>query len=124
MEGKDKELDDACQEVINRIKVTKSACKYTIGKWRVDEQGLWQIGDLDIDFVKGTQKDATQYRQDGVISEELIALCILNLGFLNQGNFKNEHTDAAIKHLHEALKAIQMRVIDRKRRDVFGTSKK
>lgn len=120
----DKEVEDAVQAVVDSIQVVKPACKYIIGKWVVDEKGLWRNGDVEIDFVKGVQNDNSEYRQGGVISEELIALCIKNLSFLNVGKFENEYTTEAIGHLKNALKCIKMRIIDRQRRGVYGHSKK
>lgn len=108
-----------------KFEVIKKGSSYTLPKYEVvDGKGLVETGETQtIDFVKGNI-EGPEFKQDGIITENLLSMLVEHLGELNVGDLRNRHTSVAITKLEEALFWIEERKRDRDKRSVLGTYKK
>lgn len=79
-----------------------------------------KISKLVIAFVKGEKGHV----HDGITNEDLLAVLIDRMEFLNEGKFHCIQNDEAIASLKSALTWLEARTADRIERDVEGTNKK
>ncbi len=107
------------------FEVIKKGSTYKLPKYKVvDMVGLVETGEYQtIDFVKGNI-EGPEFKQDGIITENMLTMLIRHLGDLNVGDLRNRHTSVAITKLEEALFWIEERKRDRLARSVLGTYKK
>ena len=97
---------------------------YKLKTYKITKDGLTESGnELLINLVKGG-KDKTDGKQEGVTTEQLLALCLEYLNDVNVGDFKTKDTSLAITHIENALLRIEKRNQDRKFRGVKSTYKK
>lgn len=85
------------------------------GGW-VNAEGIrivWQDGPLAVD---GVRRDP-----NGAFVETVIAIAKSRLEYYQTSKFASEYNQRAIRHLEEALKALQERTADREARNVEGT---
>ena len=61
---------------------------------------------------------------DGVLPEQLLAVCIDHLKAVNVGELANRETSLAITHLEEAGLWLLKREMNRKKNNVLGTYQK
>jgi len=102
----------------------KEGSTYGLPCYKVTEVGLEEVlGVQEIKFVKGNI-EGEEFRQSGIITENLLAMLIGHLKFLNQGELSNRQTSIAITNLEIALMWIEERKRDRLKRGVLGTYKK
>lgn len=85
-----------------------------------DESGLL------IDMLRGSKIEGenTLPKIDGILPEQLIAVCIDHLKAVNVGDLANRETSVAITKLEEAGLWLMKREADRKRNNVLGTYQK
>lgn len=96
---------------------------YTI----VEGKGIDLTADsLTIQFVRGSKVEDENIlpKIDGVLVEQLLAVCIDHLKAVNVGELKNSYTDAAIDALEEAGLFLEARENKRKKENTLGTYKK
>ncbi len=107
------------------FEVIKKGSTYKLPKYKVvDGVGLVETGEYQtIDFVKG-EIDGVEFKQDGSLTDNILAMLIHHLGDLNVGDLRNRPTSMAITKLQEALFWIEERKRDRLARNVLGTYKK
>ena len=105
--------------------IEKLGSSYELPMYKVEpEKGLIETKDTWlINFVKGNI-DGPEFKQDGIITENLLSMLIKHLDSLNVGDLRNRHTSVAITKLEEALFWIEERKRDRVKRNVLGTYKK
>lgn len=108
-----------------KFETIKLGSTYNLPKYKVEEgKGLLEIKEFqEIKFVKGNI-EGPEFKQDGIITENLLTILIEHLGSLNVGDLRNRHTSIAITKLEESLFWIEERKRDRIKRDVLGTYKK
>lgn len=106
-----------------KFAVLKAGASYSLPTYTVGENGLEEKGDAQIHFVKGNI-DGPQFRQKGIITENLLSMLIEHLNTLNTGDLRNRNTSLAITDLESALMRIEERKRDRAKRNVLGTYKK
>jgi hypothetical protein len=107
----------------NVVTITKGAT-HKIPKYEVSNNGLiktkeWQ----EIKFVKGNI-EGKEFRQIGIITEDLLELALQQLSQLNQGHFENSDTAEAINFIKQAKQKLIDRKNNRAKRGVLGTYKK
>lgn len=78
-----------------------------------------------LQFVKGSkvQEENTSYSLDGILTEQLIAVCIDHLKTVNVGDLANRETSMAITKLEEAFLWLAKRTLERQNNGKFGTYK-
>lgn len=81
---------------------------------------------LYIQMVRGSKLDEEnkEVKYDGVLVEQLIAVCIDHLETVNVGELKNEYTEAAIDALKEVGLFLLVRETRRKEKQTLGTYQK
>lgn len=97
---------------------------YTVPTYKIDSDGLSYDGDIRVQFCKGNKADENTYRQNGFLTETLIALAKKYLEENNVGDLSSRETAVAITKLDEALMWLNKRAEDRKIRGVQGTYQK
>lgn len=81
--------------------------------------------DIYIQMVRGSKIEGENKiaKQDGILVEQLLAVCIDHLEAVNTGELRSSHSDAAIDALKEAGLFLQAREEKRKKANVLGTYK-
>ena len=105
------------------LTVVKEGAEYIVPTYFVTEQGLQDGAGLTIKFCKGSRDDENIPRQEGVVTESMIELCLQSIVSVNIGQLRDEYSERAVMHIKEALKAVQERQADRRSRGVQGTYK-
>ena len=107
-----------------KFTVLKEGASYSLPTYAVGENGLEELEDKQIiEFVKGNI-EGPEFKQAGIITENLLSMLIKHLSTLNQGELRNRHTSLAITNLENALMRLEERKKDRVERGVLGTYKK
>lgn len=105
------------------MEIIKQGATYKLDVYEISN-GLNKTGEtVTIEFVKGNI-DGPEYRQNGMIVEDVLDMLMTHLILLNTGDLANQYTSAAIEKLFEAKCAILARKQDRVNRNVFGTYNK
>lgn len=73
-----------------------------------------------LDFQDGAVLD---HGVNGVTNEEVLQALIERLEALNTQPYQCTENELAIRHLHQALKALELRTANRRARGVEGTSR-
>lgn len=107
-----------------KIETIVDKSTYSVPSYRVTDNGLEYAGEIIIQFCKGSKDDQSIPRQEGVLTETLIAVAKRNLEENNVGHLGSRDTSTTITHLDNALLWQAKRAIDRKARGVQGTYKK
>ena len=97
---------------------------YQVPTYKITDEGIQDGKGIKIRLCRGNKADATAPRQEGMFTESLITLITQYLESVNQGELKNLHTEVALKHLHQALAALDARAEERKNRGVQATYQK
>lgn len=81
---------------------------------------------INVEFVKGSKVEGENInpKVDGVLVEQLIAVCVDHLKTVNVGELATRETSIAIIKLEESLLWLLKRELDRKRAGTLGTYKK
>lgn len=106
------------------IETTLEKSTYFIPTYGIDNNGLFHAGHITVQFCKGNKADEDTYRQNGLLTETLIALAKKYLEENNVGELSSRETAVAITKLDEALMWLNKRAEDRKIRGVQGTYQK
>ena len=85
--------------------------------WDTDNENI--IG--DVIFQTGPRKESTSI--SGVLDSDLLEIVRDRLTSFQQGPFKCEENEEALKHVTEALEWMNKRVENRAKRGVLGTNK-
>lgn len=112
--------------MINTRKYTviKLGSTYQLPIYKLTSTGLEETPNCkEINFVKGNI-EGEEFRQDGIITENILAMLVEHLSSLNQGDLENKFTTNAIDKIQEALMWIEERKRDRDKRGVLGTYRK
>lgn len=118
-------LEKKVQEHINNIGIAvdkKQQSSYYLPVYTLNGPGgLIQINHKHpICYVKsGFEGDP----QDGIITEDVLAMLIVRLRQMNKGDLANEYNSEAIGHLKRAMEKLILRKLDREQRGVIGTRK-
>lgn len=110
---------------------------YSIPNYRVvDGKGIRLEKDLPLDevspgttrivFLRGSKVEDENVlpKLDGVLPEQLIAVCIDHIEAVNTGNFKCSENDAVLDSLKEAGLWLLKRETNRRKANVLGTYQK
>lgn len=97
---------------------------YIVPFYKVTEEGLIDAGKVPFKFAKGDKTDPNAFRQDGFITETVIATVRQYLVENNVGELQNPYTDEMIKHCNGILALIELRNAERRARQVQGTYQK
>lgn len=104
--------------------VSKDGAIYTLPIYGVNENGLTLKGQQIINFVKGSKDDKSIYRQDGIISEDLVKVLLHYIQTVNVGDLKSVYGDEQEFHLKKILESIENRKNKRISEGTFQTYKK
>ena len=106
------------------FEIEREGSTYNLPTYTVGENGLEQLDDMYVvEFVKGNI-DGPEFRQDGIITENLLTMVAEHLKLLNVGELRNRDTSLAITHIEDAVLRLENRKRDRQMRKVLGTYKK
>jgi len=85
-----------------------------------------EFNGLLIKILRGSKVEGenTLPKIDGVLVEQLLAVCIDHLKTVNVGELASRETSTAITHLETAALWLMKRELDRKRNNVLGTYQK
>ena len=91
--------------------------------------GRYKQNDLNIQecFVHFKFQDGPRFENDskhGIIDSDLLEIVRHRLQCFQEGPFKNDYNEAALKHVEAALHCLNDRVEDRIKRNVLGTNNK
>ena len=109
--------------------------KYLVPIYTVTEgKGIELINDmphygdwnLEINMLRGSKIDGENVlpKINGVLVEQLLAVCIDHLKAVNVGELASRETSTAITYLETAGLWLMKRELDRKRNNVLGTCQK
>lgn len=103
------------------IELINSPTKAEDDRWIVDVSS-----NLLINMLRGSKIEDENVlpKIDGVLVEQLLAVCIDHLKAVNVGELKNSYTDAAIDALEEAGLFLEARENKRRKENTLGTYKK
>jgi hypothetical protein len=89
-----------------------------------EDDSLYDV--VEIDMLRGSKVEGenTLPKIDGVLVEQLLAVCIDHLKTVNVGELASRETSTAITHLETAGLWLMKRELDRKRNNVLGTYQK
>lgn len=99
----------------------KPGAIYQLPIYRVTDNGLEKVDVQQINFVKGSTEGGE--RLDGIITEELLGVCLDYLQTVNKGQLANRQTAIAITKIEEALMWLEDRKRERQQRGVWNTYK-
>lgn len=90
---------------------------------------IWTVdisSNLLINMLRGSKVEGENIlpKIDGVLVEQLLAVCIDHLKAVNVGELASRETSTAITHLETAGLWLMKRELDRKRNNVLGTYQK
>lgn len=104
--------------------VVKLGSSYQLPIYKLTNEGLEETSHhLELNFVKGNI-EGEEFRQLGVITENILSMLVEHLAYLNQGDLRNKFTTNAIDKIQEALMWIEEKKKDRSKRGVLGTYRK
>src|SRR5690348_1727529 len=96
-----------------KYSVIKLGSTYYLPIYTLTNEGLVETPNVkEINFVKGNI-EGEEFRQDGVITENILAMLVEHLSSLNQDELENKFTTNAINKIQEALMWIEERKKDR-----------
>lgn len=98
------------------------AC-YSVPLYQVTNNGLENVGEGVINFVKGSKEDESVPRQLGYMTETLLSVCMKYLNDVQTGDMKDSDTQDAINRIDEALNCLEERQKKRIARGVAQTYK-
>jgi hypothetical protein len=97
---------------------------YELPVYTIKETGIQKTkATVSIPYVKGSI-EGEQYKQDGIITENLLSMVAFHLKSLNVGELENRNTTLAIEAVETAVMRLEERKKERKARGVLGTYKK
>ena len=98
--------------------------EYELPIYTVKKEGIEKTdGYITIPYVKGSIEGG-QYKQDGIITENLLSMVAFHLKSLNVGELMNRNTTLAIEAVETAIMRLEERKRERKSRGVLGTYRK
>lgn len=103
------------------ITIVDPGFRYEIPVYGVEDTGIVDIIDSQIQFCRGDKSDPGKPRNTGFFVESLLAVAIHRLQTVNQGELATHETAVAITKLEEALMWLEKRSRDRKARGVEQT---
>lgn len=106
------------------IVVLTEKSTYEVPIFKVEDDGLTSAGTTVIRMCKGNKDDINVARQEGFVTETLLAVALTYLQENNVGELANRDTSIAITHIEDALLRIGKRATDRKKRGVQGSYQK
>lgn len=100
----------------------KPGAIYQIPEYVITKNGLVKTDIHEIHFVKGSREGDVS-SQEGVITEDLLGVCLDFLKTVNTGDLANRQTTIAIEKLEEILALLEDRKRERIQAGVFQTYK-
>ena len=106
--------------------VQKDSHNYELDVYKVGDSGLEKEEYLKvaIKIVRGSKLGEGIEKQNGILTEQLLTVCLEYLNSVNVGDLRNRDTSIAITHIEDALLRLAKRKIDRQSRNVLSTYKK
>ena len=106
--------------------VTEGKGVETISRNLESESPTARVYGIYIDMLRGSKIEGENVlpKIDGVLVEQLLAVCIDHLKSVNIGELASRETSVAITKLEEAGLWLMKREVDRKRNNVLGTYQK
>jgi len=105
------------------IRTAREGAAYFVPFYKITSEGLTDAdrSPCPFHFVKGNREDETAFRQEGFVTETLLAVCKKYLEDNNVGHLKSEETSSAIMFIEKAIECIDARAAKRKAAGVQGT---
>lgn len=105
------------------IITTRPGAIYKVPFYKITSEGLTDAdrSPCPFHFVKGNREDETVFRQEGFVTETLLAVCKKYLEDNNVGDLRSDETSSAIMYIEKALECIDARAAKRKAAGVQGT---
>lgn len=110
---------------INDSILTKDTHTYELDLFTVTQNGLEKVKDegVRIELVKGS-RDENDPKQDGILTQQLLAVALRYLNSVNVGDMRNKDTSIAITSIETAMLRLDNRQRDRSLRNVAQTYNK
>lgn len=106
------------------ITTVEKGATYLVPYFEIEtDTGLEQAGTISIWFVKGDKNDESKFRQSGLMTETLLAVCQQYLRDVQEGDLKDDDTQQAILDIEAALDSLARRQEKRKVKGVAQTYK-
>ena len=101
--------------------IEKLGVSYVLTKWMIDSTGLKDVGEVFLNFVRGSKRGEDEIdRVNGVIHEDLLEVMILDLKYKSK-LVPSKFTHATIEKLRDALMFQRLRQAVRKGKEINGT---